>query len=77
MNKQQPDIELCHHLNEPQLLQLHKLYQNEWWSQKRKLADIRKMLAATDIIGAKIRNATPVDKGLTNLQDISILTGSK
>ncbi len=54
MNKQQPDIELCHHLNEPQLLQLHKLYQNEWWSQKRKLADIRKMLAATDIILALV-----------------------
>jgi predicted GNAT family N-acyltransferase len=37
-------------LNNAQVEQLHKLYQQEWWSHKRTLADVQKMLSNSDYI---------------------------
>lgn len=39
-------------LSDKQIIQLHKLYQNEWWSKGRTLPDVKKMLRHTDIIFA-------------------------
>jgi len=43
-------------LNEQQIIQLHKLYQNEWWTKGRTLPDVKKMLRHTDIIFALCEN---------------------
>lgn len=39
-------------LNDQQIIQLYKLYQNEWWTQGRTLPDVKKMLRHTDFIFA-------------------------
>lgn len=46
------DLRLVHELDEAQILQLHALYQGEWWTQGRELSDIRRMLASTDLLFA-------------------------
>lgn len=37
-------------LSEKQIIELHQLYQNEWWSKNRTLEEVRKMLTYTDLI---------------------------
>ncbi|WP_036945131.1 GNAT family N-acetyltransferase [Pseudanabaena sp. PCC 6802] len=37
-------------LTDSQVEQLHELYQHEWWSCGRNLADVRKMLSNSDFI---------------------------
>lgn len=44
--------ELIHHLTDQQIIDLVDLYQKEWWTKGRTLADVRKMLANTDIVVA-------------------------
>lgn len=39
-------------LSPSQILQLHQLYQNEWWTKGRTLADVNIMLQNTDFIFA-------------------------
>lgn len=39
-------------LTEAQTEDLHALYQREWWTEGRELADVRRMLAGTDEIVA-------------------------
>lgn len=39
-------------LNDQQINQLHKLYQNEWWTKGRVLSDVKIMLQNTDLIFA-------------------------
>lgn len=51
-------IEQVESLTEQQIEQLHDLYRNEWWSQQRTPADIRRMLAQTDLIIGLIEQAT-------------------
>lgn len=43
-------IVFCHVLSEAQVGQLHSLFQNEWWSAGRSLADVRVMLQHSDFI---------------------------
>ena len=45
-------FEKVNKLNDQQIIQLHKLYQNEWWTKGRTLPDVKKMLRHTDIIFA-------------------------
>ncbi len=46
----EPPLILVHQLNESQTVQLWELYQQQWWSAGRSLADVREMLAATSLI---------------------------
>lgn len=39
-------------LNNPQIVELCQMYQQEWWSQGRKSEDVAKMLAHSDLIVA-------------------------
>jgi len=39
------DYRLVHQLTDVQIVRLHALYQNEWWTRGRELEDIRQMLA--------------------------------
>jgi RimJ/RimL family protein N-acetyltransferase len=39
-------------LNESQIADLHRLYQNEWWTKGRTLDDVRRMLNATRVLVA-------------------------
>lgn len=39
-------------LSEKQVEELTTLYQKEWWSQGRRLDDVRRMLAGTDLVFA-------------------------
>jgi len=45
-------------LTESQILELHALYQHEWWSRGRTLADMRVMLENTQIVIVLIDEAT-------------------
>jgi GNAT superfamily N-acetyltransferase len=45
-------LQLVDHLTDAQILDLERLYQAEWWSKGRQLADIRKMLENTDVLVA-------------------------
>ena len=42
-------VRVIHQLTEAHILDLHELYQHEWWTQGRRLEDIRRMLAATNV----------------------------
>jgi GNAT superfamily N-acetyltransferase len=44
------EVIFCHALSEAQVGQLHSLFQNEWWSAGRSLADVRVMLQNSDFI---------------------------
>lgn len=46
------EYELIDQLTEEQIAQLMTLYRNEWWTNMRKLEDVRRMLAHTDFIFA-------------------------
>jgi predicted GNAT family N-acyltransferase len=37
-------------LTDAQIHQLHRLYQNEWWTQERTMEDVRRMLQHSDYI---------------------------
>ena len=37
-------------LDEAQTRRLHELYRGEWWTSTRELADVRAMLASTDVV---------------------------
>lgn len=41
---------LIDRLNEEQEKQLHRLYQNEWWTQGRTLPDVKRMLTYSDFV---------------------------
>ncbi len=46
------EYEFLDRLSEEQTSQLMALYHNEWWTKDRKLEDVRRMLAFTDLIFA-------------------------
>jgi GNAT superfamily N-acetyltransferase len=46
------DLVQSDRLSEEQVLQLHALYQGEWWTRGRELDDVRRMLAGSDLIVA-------------------------
>jgi len=37
-------------LTDAQIQELHELYQSEWWTKGRELADIRRMLEGSDVV---------------------------
>ena len=39
-------------LDERQVRELHALYQGEWWTAGRRLEDVRRMLASSDVVCA-------------------------
>ena len=41
---------LIDHLTDKQVEELHALYQQEWWTNQRRLEDVRRMLAGTGVI---------------------------
>lgn len=43
-------VRLIERLNEKQVEELTALYQKEWWTKERRLEDVRRMLAGTDIL---------------------------
>jgi GNAT superfamily N-acetyltransferase len=45
-------VRLIERLSDRQVEELTALYQREWWSQRRTLGDVRRMLAGTDLIFA-------------------------
>jgi len=45
-------VRLIDRLSDKQVEELTALYQKEWWSQRRKLDDVRRMLAGTDFVFA-------------------------
>ncbi len=45
-------VRLIDRLSEKQVEELRALYQQAWWSQRRKLDDVRRMLAGTDLVFA-------------------------
>jgi predicted GNAT family N-acyltransferase len=53
-----PPLKLVHHLTEPQVGELHELYQKQWWSQGRQPEDIRSMLSHSSRIYALIEPDT-------------------
>jgi predicted GNAT family N-acyltransferase len=42
------DIQYIERLTVPQMEQLHQLYQGEWWTKGRSLADVRTMIEGSD-----------------------------
>jgi len=45
-------VRLIDRLSDKQVEELHALYAKEWWSQGRKLEDVRRMLAGTSVVFA-------------------------
>ena len=45
-------------LNENQLAELHSLFKNEWWTQKRQLSEIRKLVDNSSVVLGLINNKT-------------------
>ncbi|MGH9777684.1 MAG: GNAT family N-acetyltransferase [Candidatus Acidiferrales bacterium] len=43
-------VRLIERLNEKQVEELTALYQKEWWTKERRIEDVRRMLAGTDIL---------------------------
>ena len=43
-------FEAIDRLSEAQIEDLHRLYQNEWWTKGRTLDDVRRMLAHSDVL---------------------------
>lgn len=43
-------VRLIDRLSDKQVEELHALYQQEWWTNHRRLDDLRRMLAGTDVI---------------------------
>ena len=50
--RQAPDVTLepVEQLSDAQVLDLHRMYQSEWWTKDRELDDVRRMLRCTDLI---------------------------
>jgi GNAT superfamily N-acetyltransferase len=46
-------------LSEPQIEQLHALYQNEWWTKGRTLEDVRTMIAHGDFVFGVVERDSP------------------
>jgi GNAT superfamily N-acetyltransferase len=51
-------VKLVDRLTEAQILELHALYQHEWWTQGRTLADVRVMLENTQMVIGLIDEST-------------------
>jgi len=49
--------DILEHLTDDQVVQLHALYQGEWWSRDRQLDDVRHMLANTPLLVAMVDRA--------------------
>ncbi len=45
-------------LTNDQILQLHALYQHEWWSAGRSVEDVRRMLRETDLLIGLVESET-------------------
>lgn len=43
-------VRLIDQLSDKQVEELHALYQREWWTKDRRIEDVRRMLAGTDIL---------------------------
>ena len=56
---------IAHTLHENRIPELMRLYHGEWWSRDRTEADVRRMLAATDVVVALIDSETDRLAGFT------------
>ena len=52
------DYQIVEELNENQLNALHNLFKEEWWTQKRKLSDLRKLVDNSSLVVALINTET-------------------
>ena len=52
------DFETIDRLNDRQVLELHEMYQMEWWTRERKLADVQSAVANSDVIVAIMKIET-------------------
>ncbi len=52
------ELQPVHRLNERQIAELHALYQLEWWTKDRALADVQRLVANSKIIVAFCDRAT-------------------
>src|ERR1700758_2833069 len=43
-------FEKIERLTDPQINELHRMYQEEWWTKGRAVEDVRRMLQHTDVI---------------------------
>lgn len=50
--------------NQIQLEELHSLFKNEWWTQKRSLPEIRKLLDNSSVVLGLINNKTVISDTL-------------
>ncbi len=58
MKRETTQLHIVNKLTEAQTEQLHSLYQGEWWSVGRSLADVRTMLQHSDFVFAIAASGT-------------------
>ena len=52
------DYKVIEEFNENQLEELHSLFKNEWWTQKRQLSDIMKLLDNSSVVTGLVNDKT-------------------
>jgi predicted GNAT family N-acyltransferase len=52
------DYKVIEEFNENQLEELHSLFQNEWWTQKRQLSEIRRLLDNSSVVIGLVNDKT-------------------
>ncbi|MER2261498.1 MAG: GNAT family N-acetyltransferase [Psychrobacillus sp.] len=52
------DFKVIEEFNENQLEELHSLFKNEWWTQKRQLSEIRKLLDNSSVVIGLVNDKT-------------------
>ncbi|MFJ8067198.1 GNAT family N-acetyltransferase [Psychrobacillus sp. NPDC096426] len=52
------DYRVIDELNENQLVELHNLFKNEWWTHKRQLSQIRKLVDNSSVVVGLINDET-------------------
>jgi predicted GNAT family N-acyltransferase len=52
------DYRVIQEFEESQLLDIHKLFKNEWWTQNRELNDIKQLVANSGVVLGVISNET-------------------
>lgn len=57
-SRRMPSVTIVHQLTEPQLQQLHALYQGEWWCKDRSLEETRQVIAGTDFLFAAVKESS-------------------
>lgn len=53
-NRMATECHIIERLSDDLIAQLHSLYQGEWWSQDRRLADVRRMLSHSPLVIALV-----------------------